>query len=431
MEGKFKNWIEKPNGHVAILGAGISGNGAAALLKQFGWDYVMYDEQERAFTKKEARECSIVICSPGFKKDHNWRKLSKDFGKKIITETDFASNFTKSKIIAVTGTNGKTTIVTFLSHLWKIIGKPSVVAGNVGVSLSQLVADGLDPTTTIFLEISSFQSEDLLDLNPNAVLWTNFDEDHLDYHQSNENYFYAKSKLLALCENGSSFIGESVDDFAKKINFELPQNCRVINRSESIVSGLDPDLFLTTYPQIENMSLAHAFSENEGIDRDVFVKALETYVPEPHRLQNIGSIDKATFWNDSKATNFSSAVAACKNFKGNLFWIGGGRSKGGLLEEFAKKLKPLVQCAFLIGESGKALFRIFKRDGFPSFWCETLEDAVEKAFSKVTQNTNILMSPGFASFDSYKDYKARGNSFINLVLDLKKITTMSTRNRLA
>ena len=71
MEGKIKNWIEKPNGHVAILGAGISGNGAAALLKQFGWDYVMYDEQERAFTKKEARECSIVICSPGFKKDHN------------------------------------------------------------------------------------------------------------------------------------------------------------------------------------------------------------------------------------------------------------------------------------------------------------------------------------------------------------------------
>ena len=234
-----------------------------------------------------------------------------------------------------------------------------------------------------------------------------------------------------MCIRDRSFIGESVDDFAKKINFELPQNCRVINRSESIVSGLDPDLFLTTYPQIENMSLAHAFSENEGIDRDVFVKALETYVPEPHRLQNIGSIDKATFWNDSKATNFSSAVAACKNFKGNLFWIGGGRSKGGLLEEFAKKLKPLVQCAFLIGESGKALFRIFKRDGFPSFWCETLEDAVEKAFSKVTQNTNILMSPGFASFDSYKDYKARGNSFINLVLDLKKITTMSTRNRLA
>ena len=431
MNRVFENWDKIPGEYVAVLGAGISGKGASALLAQLGWDYKMYDEQERAFTYAEARACSIVICSPGFKKTHQWRKIAKDCGKKIITETDFASNFTQSKIIAVTGTNGKTTLATFLTHLYEISGKPAVVAGNVGIPLSQLVADGLDSESTIFLETSSFQSEDLVHLTPETVLWTNFDEDHLDYHESKSDYFHAKSRLLKLGEDGSLFIGETVNNFAKKVGFTLPTHCRVIKRTQAERLGLNPDLFLTTYPQVENIALAHAFSVNQGIDQDLFIKAVETYTPEPHRLQNIGTIGEATFWNDSKATNFASALAACKNFKGNLFWIGGGRSKGGMIEEFARKIKPLIHRAFLIGESGKVLSKIFTTDSFPCSWFESLDDAFKKAFSEVSQKTSILMSPGFASFDSFRDYAHRGNSFINLFLDLKKITTRSTHDRFA
>ena len=146
-----------------------------------------------------------------------------------------------------------------------------------------------------------------------------------------------------------------------------------------------------------------------------------TYQPEPHRLQKLETIGKATFWNDSKSTNLSSTLSACKNFSGNLFWIGGGRKKGGLIEEFAQKIKPFVNRAFLIGETGETLTRIFKKDQLPATFCESLELAIKKAFSKVTKKTNILFSPGFASFDSFSDYADRGNSFINHVLDLKKI----------
>ena len=431
MKGKFINWKKLQHRPVAIFGAGISGNAASALLTQLGWDYEIYDEQERIFTNEKARECSIVICSPGFKKDHPWRQIAQNYEKEIITETDFAVNFTESKIIAVTGTNGKTTLATFLTHLWKTIGKSALTAGNIGVPLSQLVADGLDSKTTIFLETSSYQSEDLKYLRPKAVLWTNFDEDHLDYHETREKYFGAKSRLLELGTKETCLLGESVANFAKKNDIQLPPQSRIVKRSEGEELRLNHDCFLTSYPQLENIAIAYAFSREVGINRKFFFDAMETYKPEPHRLQKINTIGHATFWNDSKATNFSSALAACKNFDGNIFWIGGGRSKGGKIEEFASKLSPLVKKVFLIGESGKILSRLFTNESFPSVFCASLEEAVKKAFLAVTQKTNILLSPGFASFDSFKDYTDRGNSFINIVLDLKKIASMTTHNRFA
>jgi UDP-N-acetylmuramoylalanine--D-glutamate ligase len=431
MNDVLENWDELQQNDAAILGAGISGNGASALLKQLGWDHRIYDEQGRAFTYEEARKCSIVVCSPGFIKDHKWRKIARDCNKKVITETDFASRYTKAKIIAITGTNGKTTLATFLTHLWNTIGRTAVCAGNVGVPLSQLVADGIEDETTVFLETSSFQSADLEFINPEATLWTNFDEDHLDYHKTRENYFYAKAKLLELTADGSVMVGQTVNDFAKKIHYKLPVQCDVVDRSEVDKINLDSEHFLSTYPQQENMALAYSFARKEGINDRLFRNAIENYTPEPHRLQKIGSVGKATFWNDSKATNFSSALAACKNFKGNLFWIGGGRSKGGILNEFVRKVRPLIQHAFLIGESRQVLSELFAEEEFSSVLCNSLEEAVRKAFFTVTEKTNILLSPGFASFDDFKNYEHRGNSFKKFVLDLKNISSMTTHERLA
>ena len=226
-------------------------------------------------------------------------------------------------------------------------------------------------------------------------------------------------------------MGSTVSNFAKKIHYNLPQQCDVVNRSEVEQINFDSEHFLSTYPQQENMALAYSFARKQNVNDELFHSAVRSYTPEPHRLQKIGRVGKATFWNDSKATNFASALAACKNFKGNLFWIGGGRSKGGIMSEFAKKIRPLVQHAFLIGESGKPLSNLFSKDGFSSVLCNSLEEAVGKAFSAVTQKTNILLSPGFASFDDFENYEHRGNCFKKFVLDLKNITSMTTHERLA
>ncbi len=428
MKGKEKKWDLWQRKSVAVLGAGISGNGAAALLKKLRWDYVIYDEQGRAFTDEEARGCSVVICSPGFKQDHPWRLIAKECGKKVITETEFGATFTDSKIVVVTGTNGKTTLATFLTHLWKSINRPAITAGNVGLPLSKVVADGLSSESTIFLETSSFQSEDMKSIRPESVLWTNFACDHLDRHGTEKKYFYAKANLLKLVESGVVMIGESVDRFAEGINYSLPTQTRIIKRKDAELLTLRGTNFLSTYPQVENMAIAQAFSSYMGVSKSDFSLAVESYISEPHRLQEIGSIGDATFWNDSKSTNFASAIAACKNFKGNLFWLGGGQFKGGLVEEFTKKLKPLVQNAFLFGESGQSLANNLLKEGLSINLCESLEDAVNKAFTAVIQKTHILLSPGFASFDSFKDYSDRGNSFIKYVLDLKKLTSVSTHN---
>jgi UDP-N-acetylmuramoylalanine--D-glutamate ligase len=428
MKWEGRNGEQWQRQRVAVLGAGISGSGVVALLKQLGWDYVTYDEQGRAFTEEEARGCSVVVCSPGFKKEHPWKLIAKQCGKKVITETEFGAKFTDAKIVAVTGTNGKTTLATFLAHLWNSVNRPAVAAGNVGLPLSQLVADGLASNTTIFLETSSFQSEDLVDLKPESVLWTNFDSDHIDHHGTEERYFYAKAKLLELVKTGTVMIGESVQRFALKINHNLPIQSQVIRRNKAIPPGVNSEHFLSTYPQAENMAIAWEFSSSKGISQNKFLQAMNSYISEPHRLQKIESFENATFWNDSKSTNFSSAIAACKNFNGNLFWIGGGRSKGGMVGELADKLKPLIQKAFLFGESGKSLVEVFQANGLSGTFCNSLEEAVSKAFSAVIEKTDILLSPGFASFDCFKNYSDRGNSFVKCVLDLKKISSMSTHN---
>lgn len=428
MKRDIKKWEKLQQGPVAILGAGISGNGASALLTKFGWDYKLYDERGRAFTKEEARACSFVLCSPGFKQDHPWRLLGKVYGKEIVTETDFAASFTEAKIISITGTNGKTTLATFLAHLWNLNGMPAIAAGNIGLPLSQVIADGLGQETTVFLETSSFQAEDLKYFKPESVIWTNFESDHLDHHNTKTSYFNAKAKLLNLAGNGRVLVGKSVKEYADGIGYKLPAQNHVVERLKDHQILNDKPHFLNSFPQEENMALALKYAALEGVGIEVFKEAMRTYNPEPHRLQKIDTIGNATFWNDSKATNFSSTFAACKNFSGNLFWIGGGRKKGGLLEEFAQKLKPLISQAFLIGETGESLAKIFKNDGLSAIFCDSLEKAVKNAFSNVTKNTDILFSPGFASFDSFIDYADRGKSFINHVLDLKKATTMTTHN---
>lgn len=426
MEELLKKFEQYGSNSVAILGAGISGNGMSALLKKLGWQHKVYDEQGRAFCEKEACACSIVVCSPGFKKDHPWRKIAENKGKLIVNEIDFASYFLKSEIIGITGTNGKTSLTTFLSHLWNTVNRPSAVAGNVGVPISQLIADGLCDTTTIFLETSSFQGEDLKFVKLNSLLWTNFAEDHLDYHETMYKYFLAKANMFNLLGAGTLFVGKSVKGYAEKNNYKLPRQTEVVHENSSFAKIKN---FLTSFPQRENLALAYAFALSKGIDRIDFEKAIESYEAQPHRLEKIHTLGNATFWNDSKSTNFSSAIAACRNFKGEIFWIGGGKEKGGVIEGFVKKLMPLIKKAFLIGESGMKLSELFRKYEFPNVFCNTLEDAVKYAFSEVTQRTNILLSPGFASFDTFDSYADRGNSFKSLVLDLKRITTIATDDR--
>jgi UDP-N-acetylmuramoylalanine--D-glutamate ligase len=340
---------------------------------------------------------------------------------------DFGSCFLSNSIVAITGTNGKTTLTTLLGRIWKEAGKTAVEAGNIGLPLCGLIARGLDPKALVFLEVSSFQAQGLKNLHPSSVLWTNFEEDHLDHHLSIEEYFTSKAQLLKNASGNESWIGRSVFEKSQVLKHELPENIKVVERDDVDASFLPPDHFMKSYPQLENLSIAWCFSQSCGISRNLFERAILNYSPEPHRLEKIATVGQATFWNDSKATNTSATVAACRNFSGNLFWIGGGRTKGSDTGKLVDLVKPFVKQAYLIGEMGETLRHNLSKEGILATFCNTLKEAVIRAYDQVTEQTNILFSPGFASFDSYTNYSDRGKSFVDAVFDLKKAVSGITQ----
>ena len=430
MSNLLKDWKNLRQYPAAVLGAGVSGKGVCELLKHLNWEYRVYDEQGHVFDKSEACSCSIIISSPGFNANHPWKLLAKKYGKNLISEIDFSSYFLKSKIIGITGTNGKTSVTSFLTHLWESIGHNAISAGNIGFPLSRTVLREKQ-NNTVFLEISSFQAEDMVSTKLDSLLWTNLDTDHIDQHGSMENYFRAKAKLIDLTKSNNIFVSQSVVDYAKKINYELPKKLEIFNVDSELVRLSKHSNFFTTQPQILNLSLIKSFLNNQNVGRESLIRALKSYVPEPHRLQKVEIVNDITFWDDSKATNFASAIAACENFKGNVYWIGGGRYKGGCIEELAKKIKPVIKKAFLIGESGRVLAGIFKKIGQPYILCKSLEDAVKKAFVEASSITNILLSPGFSSFDLFKNYQERGKLFKKFVLEIKKLHSFQNNHIIA
>ena len=356
--------------------------------------------------------------------------FGEEAGIPLFGEMDFGSFFLENRIVAITGTNGKTTLTTLLDRIWKESGKKAFTAGNIGVPLCELIAKGLDPDSLVFLEVSSFQAQQLKNLRPSSVLWTNFEEDHLDHHGSMEEYFTSKAQLFSHVSRQDSWIGRSVFEMAKDLQYELPENAKVVERDGVDSSFLPSDHFMNSYPQKENLSLAWNFSHSRGISKTDFEQAILNYRPEPHRLEKVATIGKATFWNDSKATNTSATVAACRNFSGNLFWIGGGRSKGAGSERLVKLVKPFVQRAYLIGETGEIIQGSLSKEGIFATFCKTLREAVTRAYEQVTECTNVLFSPGFSSFDSYGSYAERGKSFVEAVFDLKKGICGITQKRI-
>ena len=412
------DWHELRRKPVAILGAGVSGRGVERLLRSLDWEYATFDQQSRAFGWTEAKACSVAVVSPGFAPDHSWIEIAKKSGIKVFGEADFASAFWPGEIVAVTGTNGKTTLVRFLAKLFNETNRSAVATGNVGDSFSDLVSERRDSSITAMLELSSFQTENLRLLRPDAVIWTNVDEDHLDRHGDMPSYIRAKGQLVARLDGGPFLAGVSVTESACEYGVKLPCAPKIISREDASRVPVPDSSPFATFPQRENLALALAFADSQGISDESVIKVLDKFVGEPHRLEKVATVGKATFWNDSKATNFSASLAACRNFTGKAFWIGGGQSKGANEEVFAHRIHQLVARAYLIGETGPSLGKRLSSLGLPSQIFGELALAVKAAFEDVREATDILFSPGFASFDNYSDYSERGKSFVRYVFQL-------------
>ena len=409
---------------VAIFGAGVSGRALSGLVRELGAESVVYDAtgadgSRAAFTAGDAEQHALVLFSPGFAPTHPWLSLARTCGALCLGELDFAALFWRGSLIAVTGTNGKTTTTEFLTHALAVAGRDATAAGNIGFPLSQLVVDrsGGGPDSVAVCEVSSFQAETFRHFRADSVIWTNFAEDHLERHGAMEDYFLAKWRLLERCIGGHVHVGSSVRLFAERFGQTLPAEACVSTEGEPGDILLQGTLF-ADYPQRENFLLVAAWWRAAGIRESILYSAARTFAPARHRLERVGDHAGATWWNDSKATNFHAAEAALSRFQQPVLLIAGGKSKGGDIAGFVRRISPRLRHAALLGETRHALAAACAETGLAHTVCEDLPSAVAVLARLALPGDHVLLSPGFASLDQFKSYADRGDQFVNLVRNL-------------
>jgi len=400
----------------AVLGLGVSGQAALELLQHAGFECHGFDEvRGRAFTEDDASRYGLVVYSPGFSPFHPWLEWANEAGCFCLAELDLAALFWQGPIIAVTGTNGKSTLTQFLANALDEQGLSAVATGNIGNAFSRVCLERKKRDSIAVCEISSYQAEGLSHLNADALLWTNFSEDHLDRYTCMEEYFHAKWQLVNLLRRPRFFAGASVAEAAAQYGIELPSYADVV---DSTSEPLPPGGVFSVGPHRENYVLARRFAIQENMDLERFEAVATKFVSLPHRLQDLGQVQGVRFWNDSKATNFSAVLAALDTFDVPVHWIGGGKHKGGDLATFAQNIAPKIKKAYLIGETREVLHAELSRQGVDSECFEGLKPATGAAFNAAKQGAHVVLSPGFSSFDQFESYTHRGISYKNIVLSL-------------
>jgi len=411
---------EKDLQKALIFGYGISGQAVEAFLQQKGISFILCDEKlGKKPQLSDFKDQPWVIFSPGFRWSHPWLLQARAAGCFCLNELDFASLYWPGRIIAITGTNGKSTLTDLLTQAYRNLGIPTYPGGNYGQSLlTPMLTSNITANTLAVVEVSSFQAEHLVHFQPEALLWTNFSEDHLDRHLDLQTYFAAKWNLVQrLTHMGSFWAGPTVYEHAQLYDYTWPKQAHVVGINIDI--ELPEGTIFDHPPQCDNYRLAAAYWQAQGLPEQALIQAAVDLPLSEHRLYDLGKVQGVRFWNDSKATNFDAALAAIATMKGPVHWIGGGFSKGGDIICFGHRVAQKVRKAYLIGDTAALLAPCFHPD--QAFICKNLKDAVIRAFQQAEPGDVILLAPGFASFGLFQNYIERGHAFQTAIADLNSL----------
>jgi UDP-N-acetylmuramoylalanine--D-glutamate ligase len=358
-------------------------------------------------------------------------------GIEVMGELEVAWRSLPNRFLAVTGTNGKTTTVELLGHVYRGAGEPVAVAGNVGTALSELVGE-VEADATVVCECSSFQLEDTSHFAPECAVFLNLAPDHLDRHPDLESYLAAKLRIFANQGNDDIAVYNGDDPFvagvdlggcARRIAFchGAGPDCEVALAEGTVFYDGEPlieaaELGLFGEHNVANAMAAAAAALSMGIGRDAVREGLRSFAGVPHRLEPVAEIGGVRFVNDSKATNVASASVGLRAFEGGVHAILGGSEKE---EPFAPLLDPVrercVAC-YLIGAAADRLAAELApalQDGVELHRCADLEDAVRRAAAAAEPGQTVLLSPACASFDAFESFEARGERFREIVEALR------------
>ena len=427
--------------HFAILGAGRSGLGAARLARLHGAEVTIFDEGDKARPVEDfhcvlgqaARDVVIkpgafqqVIISPGL--DEHWPLPKKftDAGVPLVGETEFAFQLTDIPLVAITGTNGKSTCTELIATLFNGCGMKSLPCGNHGVSLSEVVASGVG-YDVLALEISSFQLETIRDFRAKATLWLNFAPDHLDRYPNMEAYFAAKARVfenvtaddVAIVRAGESVSSGAAERWTFSAYGEEADYTynggRFYHLGEEI--GSASGLKLRGKHNMENVLAALMAGRVFGLEPASMLKAMESYEPPRHRCELVRTLHDREYINDSKATNLHALEACLRSQERPIVLIAGGKDKELDYTPLRAELNGQVRAMVLIGEIAEQLKQCFG-DLLPCRCAADMADAVRLATEVSQAGDAIILSPGTSSFDMYTGYAQRGDVFREAVNDL-------------
>lgn len=413
--------------NVLLVGNGISGKGADFALSHCGIKHRFLDCDE---ILEDNSECfDLIVVSPGIKRDHRVFVFSEQFGIELIGEIELGFRLNTGKIVAVTGTNGKTTTVEMIHKILSEQYK-SVMCGNIGVSFSEVAARGGYDIAVV--EVSSFQLETVVDFAPDIAVITNISDDHLDRHKTMEVYAGLKKRIAARQQAGQ-YIVLSQDSIPLRYLMDFnPESNVMFSCVRGKISGVyldsgniffygekvisTQDLPFVETHNTENFLFAVAVAKICGIENKNIIKAISDFTPDKHRIELIRSINGVNFYDDSKGTNVAATLCALNSMSGSVCLIAGGSEKNAFYDKLFTTRAELKKIN-LIGESAQRIMNSAFINGFSSVEIfSTLQSAVENAYKSGCRN--VLLSPASASFDMFKDYIDRSEKFIEIVQSL-------------
>jgi UDP-N-acetylmuramoylalanine--D-glutamate ligase len=433
-----------PEGPYLIVGLARSGAAAARVLRERGERVIGVDAGAPPGTEALAARgvelhlrddglahlegVRTVIKSPGVPAQAPAVAAARERGMSVLGELELGWRLLPNELIAVTGTNGKTTTVELIGHIHREAGLPVAVAGNVGTALSGLVGR-IEERVTIVCETSSFQLEDTLAFAPEAAVLLNMTPDHLDRHGTLEAYRAAKLRIFANQEARDLAVVPTA--LARS---PLPGAARLVRFGESPGAGTEcalrdghvwwegkqllaaAEVRLRGAHNLQNAMAAAAVCLARGLDPDAVRAGLRTFPGVPHRLQEVAERDGVLYVNDSKATNVASTLVALRAFPGGgVHLILGGQGKGQDFAPLREAVAESCRAVYLIGEDAARIAQALEGMGLSLHACGDLERAAATARAAARTGETVLLSPACASFDQFADFEARGERFAALV----------------
>jgi UDP-N-acetylmuramoylalanine--D-glutamate ligase len=456
--------MELKNKRALVVGLGRSGVASAFFLQDHGAKVTVSDSKSEAQLQTEIaalldrgvsietgrhgertfRDQDLIVVSPGVPFDQPQLQHARTLGIPVIGEVELAFRFLQGRVIAITGSNGKTTTTTLVGEILVQSGKKTLVGGNIGTPVISLAAQST-PETMVVLEISSFQLETIQEFRPWIAAILNITPDHLDRHRTFQAYVDAKARIF-MNQEATDFAVLNADDptcvalqqegrvkaslawFSRKhtlrdANGAYVKDDQIIyrqnGREQPVLSR--HDIQLKGAHNLENVLAAVSMGMLAGCAPEQIKKAVSEFRAVEHRLELVATVGSVAFYNDSKATNVDATLKALESFPGNIHVILGGKDKGSDYSVLNPLLRARAKGAYLIGAAADKIgaqiqgSTMLMRSG-------TLERAVRQAFESATPGDIVLLAPACASFDQFDNYEHRGHVFKEIVLSLAPVT---------